>query len=103
MTTIVRDEDIRSGDPRVEGTRITVFDVKRRVIDNGEDPHIVAGEYELSMVELFRALTYYYEHRDDLAADERAAVAARKEGEQQTRDLVDSDGRIESDSREQVD
>lgn len=94
MTVIARDDDIRSGDPRIEGTRITVFDIKRRVIDNDEDPHVVAGEYELAIADLFHALAYYYDHRDELTAREREAVAIRREGERQTRELVE---RITSD------
>lgn len=89
MTAIVRDDDIRSGDPRIEGTRITVLDIKRRVIDNEEDPHIVAGEYDVSMADLFHALAYYYDHRDELEAREREVAAARHEGEQQTRELLE--------------
>lgn len=58
MEAIVHDEEIRSGDPRIEGTRITVLDVKRRVIDAAEDPHVVAGEYYISMASLFTALAY---------------------------------------------
>lgn len=102
MTNIVHDDDIRSGDPRVEDTRITIFDIKQRVIDNDEDPHVVAGEYDLSMAELFHALAYYYEHREDLEAREREAAAARKEGEQRTRDLVEPAERDETDPREQA-
>ncbi|WP_248299452.1 DUF433 domain-containing protein [Halorhabdus amylolytica] len=33
MTTIIRDDEIHDGSPRVAGTRITVLDCKRRVID----------------------------------------------------------------------
>ena len=89
MSTIVRDGDVRSGDARIEGTRITVLDVKRRVIDLGEDPHVVAGEYEVPMADLFRALTYYYDNRDELEAREREATFARKDGEQATRELLE--------------
>jgi uncharacterized protein (DUF433 family) len=53
MTAIVRDEDIRSGTPRIDGTRITVLDCKRRVIDQEAAPHVVAGEYGFLMAELF--------------------------------------------------
>jgi uncharacterized protein (DUF433 family) len=89
MAVIVRDENIRSGDPRIEGTRITVLDIKRRVIENGEDPHIVAGEYDVSMADLFRALAYYYDHRADFAERERETEAARREGERRTRELIE--------------
>jgi len=89
MTSIVRDEAIRSGEPRVEGTRITVRDVKRRVIDADEDPHVVAGEYDISMADLFGALAHYYEHRDAFEGDEREAEQTRRDGERRTRTLVD--------------
>jgi hypothetical protein len=59
-----------------------VLDVKRRVIDGGEDPHVVAGEYDISMSELFRALAYYYDHRKEFAEQEQAYASARRAGEQ---------------------
>jgi uncharacterized protein (DUF433 family) len=71
LTSIVSDEAIRSGDPQIEGTRITVVDVKRRVIDGDENPHVVAGEYDIPMADLFRALAYYYHHRTELEQRER--------------------------------
>lgn len=89
MSSIVQDDAIRSGEPRVEGTRITVSDIKRRVIDAAEDPHVVAGEYGISMADLFGALAYYYEHRDAFEERERDAEQARHAGERRTRDLVD--------------
>lgn len=89
MSTIIRDDDVRSGDPRIEGTRITVLDVKRRVIDNDEDAHIVAGEYDVSMADVFHALAYYYDHRDELAKREREADVTRRDGELRTRELVE--------------
>lgn len=94
MTAIVRDDGIRSGDPRIDGTRITVTDVKRRVIDGDEDPHVVAGEYDLSMADLFHALAYYYDHREELSERERETAAARREGERRAHELVEeSEGR----------
>jgi uncharacterized protein (DUF433 family) len=81
MTTISQDEGIRDGSPRIDGTRITVLDLKRRVIDQGEDPHVVAGEYEIPLAELFTALAYYYDHREEFAEREQAYETARLEGE----------------------
>lgn len=91
MPTIVRDEEIRSGGPRIEGTRITVLDVKRRVIDEGEDPHVVAGEYGISMATLFTALAYYYDHREEFADCERELESERADGERRTRELIAGD------------
>lgn len=97
MTVIVRDDDVRSGSPRIEGTRITVLDIKRRIIDNGEDAHVVAGEYDLSMADVFHALAYYYDHRDEFVRREREAETTRREGERGTSELLE---RVKSGRRE---
>ena len=89
MAAIVTDDAVRSGDPRIEDTRITVLDIKRRVIDANENPHVVAGEYGVSMADLFHALAYYYDHRDALREREREAATARREGERRTRELAE--------------
>lgn len=94
MTTIVRDDDIRSGTPHIDGTRVTVLDCKRRVIDQEEDPHVVAGEYDISMAELFTALAEYYEHRDEFTEQELEFATARREGEQRVQELIT--GTVES-------
>ncbi|MFB6228595.1 MAG: DUF433 domain-containing protein [Halobacteriales archaeon] len=88
MASIVSDEAIRSGDPRIEETRITVVDVKRRVIDGDENPHVVAGEYDIPMADLFRALAYYYDHRTELEQRERDAASARRKGEERTHERL---------------
>lgn len=103
MTAIVSDDAIRSGQPRIEGTRITVLDLKRRVIDEREDPHVVAGEYGLSMADLFAALAHYYEHRDRVEAREREAATARRDGEQRTWSLLYADDRGDLDPAERAD
>lgn len=103
MTAIVSDASIRSGDPRIGGTRITVFDIHRRVIDNDEDPHVVAGEYGLSLADLFHALAYYYDHRDELAERERETGAARRTGERQTQELLESVENSNVETGEQAD
>lgn len=88
MGMIVSDEGVRSGDPRIAGTRITVLDVKRGVIDEDEDPHVVAGEYGISMAKLLTALAYYLEHRDEFADRDREFATARAAGEHYTRELL---------------
>lgn len=103
MSGIVSDESIRSGAPRVEGTRITVLDVKRRVIDHGEDPHVVAGEYDLSMAQLFHALAFYYDHRDEFEEREREGEAARREGERRTREHLGAGEMRPRDASDRVD
>lgn len=103
MTAIVEDDEIRSGEPRIEGTRITVLDVKRRVIDTEEDPHVVAGEYDLSMAALFHALAYYYDHREAFEQRERELVVTRRDGERNSRELLAQIENAEREKRERAD
>jgi uncharacterized protein (DUF433 family) len=103
MSPVVTTDEIRSGQPRIEGTRITVLDIKRRVIDEDEDPHVVAGEYDISLAELFNALTYYYEHREKFENVEREMSALRRDGERQTREILERVKRGDDESAEQAD
>ncbi|PSQ46637.1 hypothetical protein BRD15_08640 [Halobacteriales archaeon SW_6_65_15] len=66
MTEIVSTEDVLSGAPRIEGTRIGVHHVARRIIDGDEEPAVVASDYDLSLADIHRALTYYYDHPDEM-------------------------------------
>lgn len=91
MAEIVSDDGVRSGVPRIAETRITVVDVKRRVIEQGDDPHVVADEYEVPVADVFRALTFYYDNHDDLRRLEAEFEAARAEGERRTTDAFESD------------
>jgi len=96
---IVSDDSVRSGSPHIEGTRITVLDLKRRVIDAGDDPHVVAGEYDISMAALFRALAYFYDHREQFAREERAYASERQAGEGRIQERIAE----AADAREQAD
>ena len=78
MVAIVTDADIRSGTPCIEGTRISVLDIKRRVIDGDEDPFAVAAEYDLDGAAVFDALAYY---NNAEAMREREAEAAERREE----------------------
>lgn len=89
MAAIVRDENVRSGEPRIAGSRITVLDVKQRVIDRDDDPHVVAGEYDVPVADVFTALAYYYDNRDEFETLEQTATDARREGEQRTAQLLE--------------
>jgi hypothetical protein len=50
---------------------------------------VVAGQYGISMAELFSALAYYYDHREELSRREAAFAAMRPKGERRTRELVE--------------
>lgn len=66
MSEIVSTDDVLGGAPRIEGRRIGVHHVARRVIDAGEPPERVAADYGLDIADVHRALAYYYDHSDEM-------------------------------------
>lgn len=98
MTEIVSTEDVLSGAPRIEGTRIGVHHIARRIIDGDEEPAVVASDYDLSLADIHRALTYYYDHPDEM----RQIRRERREGLQGSRVLTPEDvGLHKADGRKQ--
>jgi uncharacterized protein (DUF433 family) len=81
---IVSDEDVMGGEPRIEGCRITVRQVKEWVEDGGEAPETVAERHDLELADVYRALAYYHDHPDEMArvaeARDTAERAAREAG-----------------------
>ncbi|WP_311170530.1 DUF433 domain-containing protein [Halobellus ordinarius] len=102
MVGIVTDESVRSGAPRIEETRITVLDVKRRVVDGNEDPFAVAAEYDLGVAAVFEALAYYYDNvetmREREAADEQRRERLMRESADRRTRLAGEDGGPEIES-----
>lgn len=59
---VVRDEDVMDGEPRVQGTRVTVLHLYEQVEGRGLDPRTVADRHDLDVADVYRALAYYHEH-----------------------------------------
>lgn len=74
MSDIVSTADVLGGAPRIEGRRIGVHHIAKRVIDAGESTEQVAADYDLDIADVYRALVYYYDH-----AEEMRSVAAERE------------------------
>ena len=68
---IVRDDDILGGEPRIEGTRVGVRHVSERVIEAGQAPAYVSDQLDLSLSEVYEALSYYYANVEEMRALER--------------------------------
>ncbi len=66
MSKIVSTEEVLGGAPRIEGRRIGVHHIARRVIDAGKSPEQVAADYRLDIADVHRALTYYYDNPDEM-------------------------------------
>ena len=72
IPNIVSDDDVLGGEPRIEGTRIWVRHVTARVIDTGQSPAHAADQLDCSLAAVYEALSYYYEHIDEMRNLERA-------------------------------
>lgn len=90
--TIVSDDGILGGEPRIEGTRIGVRHVAAHVIEGGQSPAYVADQFDVSLAEIYESMAYYYEHPDEISEIERANEAARERLEDESlrpRELVE--------------
>ena len=63
-------------EPHLEGRRVTVQFLTVQVEDRGLDPARVAEEYDLALADVYRALTYYHDHPEEMqaVADRRTAT-----------------------------
>jgi uncharacterized protein (DUF433 family) len=80
-------------EPHVRGRRVTVLQVYDRVKRLGRDPEAVAEEYGLDVGDVHRALAYYYENPEEMAAvrtrRDRELDAIREEIDAERPDGVD--------------
>jgi uncharacterized protein (DUF433 family) len=74
--TITRDENVLGSEPRIDGTRIGVRHVAARVVDSGRSPAHVADQFDVSLADVYEALSYYYAHIDEMRALEEENEAA---------------------------
>jgi uncharacterized protein (DUF433 family) len=75
---VVRD-DAMSGEPRIEGTRVTVLRIAALVEESGLAAQTVADKYDLDVADVYRALTYYHENPDVVAEVRRERREAEEE------------------------
>ncbi len=60
--------DIRGGRPHIQGTTVTVADVVIAKLYHGLDADGIAAWYGLSLPEVYTALAYYYDHKEEIDA-----------------------------------
>jgi uncharacterized protein (DUF433 family) len=65
---------VRSGKPRITGTRITVADVAIMYLQMGQSLEEIAGKYQLSLASVHAAMAFYYDHREEI--DQRIKEAS---------------------------
>ena len=68
---------IAGGKPRIAGHRITVQDVVVWHERMGKSADEIAAEYSLTLADVYAALTYYFDHREEIdrALEEGRAFA----------------------------
>jgi uncharacterized protein (DUF433 family) len=64
---IVREKGVRKGAPVIEGTGIQVMDIAVRyhLLENSPD-EILAAYPDLSLSQIYDALSYYYDHKEEM-------------------------------------
>ena len=65
---IVRDDDVMGGEPRIEGRRVTVLRIRDLVEERGLQAAEVAEMHDLDVADVYAALTYFYEHAEEMEA-----------------------------------
>jgi uncharacterized protein (DUF433 family) len=74
INRIATDERIRGGRPAILGTSVTVADVAIVKIYHAQDADGIAQWFGLNLFQVYAALAYYYEHKDDIDADIHAQI-----------------------------
>ena len=86
---ITKNPDVCSGRPCVQGTRVRVMDIVA-MHQEGSSPERIVEEFtSLSGVEdVYAALLYYRDHRDEVEADFAEARRASEKSERQEQELL---------------
>jgi uncharacterized protein (DUF433 family) len=70
--------EIRSGRPIIAGTTVTVADVAIAKVFHGQEADGIAEWYDLTLPQVYAALSYYYAHKEeiDVSIREHQGIAA---------------------------
>lgn len=88
VSHIIKTPNVLGGAPRIEGRRIAVHHIAYQHEEMKIPPETIAEEYDLTLGQVYAALSYYHDHREEidgiLAAEDEAyeaGLAAQKYGE----------------------
>lgn len=73
-------------EPHLEGHRITVQFIHAQVAERDLNPETVADKFDLDIADVYRALTYYYDHPEEMREIERRREQAIEDHEHLTTD-----------------
>lgn len=63
---VVKKPEICGGSPTIEGTRIRIMDIVEEYEFLGTPPEEIAEEFGISLAQVFSALAYYHENREEI-------------------------------------
>lgn len=66
INLITTNPRVRSRRPCIVGTSLEVAVIAIAKIVHGQSPEEIAADYNLSLSEVYAALTYYYEHKEQM-------------------------------------
>ena len=79
IDAIVSDPKVRGGKPVIAGTGLRVSDIAAWHTFGGHSAEELAVDFDLSMAQVYAALSYYYTHKGDIDQELRSnAVEAEK-------------------------
>ncbi len=65
-------KDFCGGSPIIKGTKFPVRSVVRYVLHQGLSPEEIVGEFShLTLAQIYDALSYYYDHKEEIDRDLR--------------------------------
>lgn len=85
---IERTSGIRSGKPRIVGTRITVSDIVVWHFRLGLSLEEIAVKYDLSLSAVYAAVSYYFDHKDEIDAEIDSGQDVYETGKRSTPSLL---------------
>jgi uncharacterized protein (DUF433 family) len=68
MTDIVKTEDVMGGKARLDGRRVSVFQIGEMYTVAGDTPEEIADQLSVSLADVHTALAYYYDHPEEMTA-----------------------------------
>lgn len=71
-------------EPHIEGSRVTVRHIYKRVHERGLRPETVAERLNLDIADVYHALAYYHDHPAEMEEVEQRRDEAMKTAEEKT-------------------
>ena len=83
------DPAVSGGKPRIKGHRITVQNIVVWHERMGKSADEIASEYNLTLAEIYAALSYYFDHQDEVAKSIGKSETFVEDMRRQTRSVLE--------------